>query len=216
MCKKNYTELKKQQDMGATQTEINEEEVLQEKEVEQAATAEGAEETAAEEATAEETAAEEVKAEPTAEEKLAQLEEELAKEKKEYLFLMADFDNFRKRTLKEKAELIRNGGEKVLGELLPVLDDFERALQAINSGNDVDSLKEGVNLIYGKFVQYLEKNQVKEIISTDADFDTELHDAVTTFPVDDESKKGKVIDTVQKGYMINDKVLRHAKVVVGQ
>lgn len=202
--------------MGATQTEINEEEVLQEKEVEQAATAEGAEETAAEEATAEETAAEEVKAEPTAEEKLAQLEEELAKEKKEYLFLMADFDNFRKRTLKEKAELIRNGGEKVLGDLLPVLDDFERALQAINSGNDVESLKEGVNLIYGKFVQYLEKNQVKEIISTDADFDTELHDAVTTFPVDDESKKGKVIDTVQKGYMINDKVLRHAKVVVGQ
>lgn len=192
--------------MGATQTEINEEEVLQEKDVEQAATAEGTEETAAEE----------VKAEPTAEEKLAQLEEELAKEKKEYLFLMADFDNFRKRTLKEKAELIRNGGEKVLGELLPVLDDFERALQAINSGNDVDSLKEGVNLIYGKFVQYLEKNQVKEIISTDADFDTELHDAVTTFPVDDESKKGKVIDTVQKGYMINDKVLRHAKVVVGQ
>lgn len=202
--------------MGATQTEINEEEVLQEKEVEQAAAAEGAEETAAEEATAEETAAEEVKAEPTAEEKLAQLEEELAKEKKEYLFLMADFDNFRKRTLKEKAELIRNGGEKVLGDLLPVLDDFERALQAINSGNDVESLKEGVNLIYGKFVQYLEKNQVKEIISTDADFDTELHDAVTTFPVDDESKKGKVIDTVQKGYMINDKVLRHAKVVVGQ
>lgn len=202
--------------MGATQTEINEEEVLQEKEVEQAATAEGAEETAAEETAAEETAAEEVKAEPTAEEKLAQLEEELAKEKKEYLFLMADFDNFRKRTLKEKAELIRNGGEKVLGDLLPVLDDFERALQAINSGNDVDSLKEGVNLIYGKFVQYLEKNQVKEIISTDADFDTELHDAVTTFPVDDESKKGKVIDTVQKGYMINDKVLRHAKVVVGQ
>lgn len=197
--------------MGATQTEINEEEVLQEKEVEQAATAEGTEETAAEETTAEE-----VKAEPTAEEKLAQLEEELAKEKKEYLFLMADFDNFRKRTLKEKAELIRNGGEKVLGELLPVLDDFERALQAINSGNDVESLKEGVNLIYGKFVQYLEKNQVKEIISTDADFDTELHDAVTTFPVDDESKKGKVIDTVQKGYMINDKVLRHAKVVVGQ
>lgn len=216
MCKKNYTELKKQQDMGATQTEINEEEVLQEKEVEQAATAEGTEETAAEETTAEETAAEEVKAEPTAEEKLAQLEEELAKEKKEYLFLMADFDNFRKRTLKEKAELIRNGGEKVLGDLLPVLDDFERALQAINSGNDVDSLKEGVNLIYGKFVQYLEKNQVKEIISTDADFDTELHDAVTTFPVDDKSKKGKVIDTVQKGYMINDKVLRHAKVVVGQ
>lgn len=202
--------------MGATQTEINEEEVLQEKEVEQAATAEGTEETAAEEATSEETAAEEVKAEPTAEEKLAQLEEELAKEKKEYLFLMADFDNFRKRTLKEKAELIRNGGEKVLGDLLPVLDDFERALQAINSGNDVESLKEGVNLIYGKFVQYLEKNQVKEIISTDADFDTELHDAVTTFPVDDESKKGKVIDTVQKGYMINDKVLRHAKVVVGQ
>lgn len=197
--------------MGATQTEINEEEVLQEKDVEQAATAEGTEETAAEEATAEE-----VKAEPTAEEKLAQLEEELAKEKKEYLFLMADFDNFRKRTLKEKAELIRNGGEKVLGDLLPVLDDFERALQAINSGNDVESLKEGVNLIYGKFVQYLEKNQVKEIISTDADFDTELHDAVTTFPVDDESKKGKVIDTVQKGYMINDKVLRHAKVVVGQ
>lgn len=129
---------------------------------------------------------------------------------------MAEFDNYRKRTLKEKGDLIRNGGEKVLAELLPVIDDFERAIDAIDKTSDIDSLKEGVNLIYNKFVKYLEKQQVKPMESTGKDFDSDIHEAVTTFPAQDESQKGKVIDTVLKGYTINDKVLRHAKVVVGQ
>lgn len=142
---------------------------------------------------------------------------QLEKEKKEYLFLMAEFDNFRKRTVKEKSEIIKNGAENALKGLLPIVDDFERSLQAINEDSDASSIKEGVVLIYSKFIKYLEQNGVKAIASEPgADFDTELHEAVTTFPVDDESKKGKVIDTIQKGYMINDKVLRHAKVVVGQ
>lgn len=142
--------------------------------------------------------------------------ESLEKEKKEYMFLLAEFDNFRKRTLKEKAELIKNAGENAMKELLPVVDDFERAMQAAEESSDIDSIKEGIILIYNKFMKYLEKNGVTPINSTNADFNTEFHEAVTTFPTDDESKKGKVIDTVQKGYMMHDKVLRHSKVVVGQ
>jgi len=149
------------------------------------------------------------------EKKIAQLEEQLEHEKKEYLFLMADFENFRKRTLKEKADLIKNGTEGAMRELLPVVDDLERALDAINKGGDLDSLKEGVDLIYNKFVKYLESQHVKAIDSTGKDFDTDVHEAVTMFPAPDPSMKGKVIDTTIKGYMINDKVLRHAKVVVG-
>lgn len=158
--------------------------------------------------------------EPTAEEKLQKelddTKAELEKSKKEYMFLLAEFDNFRKRTLKEKSELIKNAAEGAMKDLLPVLDDFERAIQATSESNDVESIKEGVNLIYNKFVKYLEQKGVKTIESQDADFDTEYHEAVTTFPTDDESKKGKVIDTVQKGYVMNDKVIRHSKVVVGQ
>lgn len=158
--------------------------------------------------------------EPTAEEKLQKelddTKAELEKSKKEYMFLLAEFDNFRKRTLKEKSELIKNAAEGAMKDLLPVLDDFERAIQATSESNDVESIKEGVNLIYNKFVKYLEQKGVKSIESQDADFDTEYHEAVTTFPTDDESKKGKVIDTVQKGYVMNDKVIRHSKVVVGQ
>lgn len=160
------------------------------------------------------------KEEMTDEEKLQnELEttkESLEKKKKEYMFLLAEFDNFRKRTLKEKAELIKNAGENAMKELLPVVDDFERAMQAAEESSDIDSIKEGIILIYNKFMKYLEKNGVTPINSTDADFNTEFHEAVTTFPTDDESKKGKVIDTVQKGYMMHDKVLRHSKVVVGQ
>ncbi len=141
----------------------------------------------------------------------------LEKEKKEYLFLMADFDNFRKRTLKEKSEIIKNGGESVLKGLLPIVDDFERSLQAMDGASSVDAVKEGVELIYNKLVKYLEQNGVKALDTTPGtDFDTEFHEAVTVFPATDDSQKGKVIDTVQKGYKLHDKVLRHAKVVVGQ
>ena len=147
--------------------------------------------------------------------KIEELEAQLEHEKKEYLFLMADFDNYRKRTLNEKAELIKNGAERAMRDLLPVIDDLERAMDAINKGGDLDSLKEGVDLIYNKFVKYLESQHVLAIDSTGKDFDTDIHEAVTTFPAPDPSMKGKVIDTTIKGYMINDKVLRHAKVVVG-
>ena len=149
------------------------------------------------------------------EKKIEELEAQLEHEKKEYLFLMADFENFRKRTLNEKAELIKNGAERALRDLLPVVDDLERAMDAINKGGDLDSLKEGVDLIYNKFVKYLESQHVLAIDSTGKEFDTDIHEAVTTFPAPDPSMKGKVIDTTIKGYMINDKVLRHAKVVVG-
>ena len=152
----------------------------------------------------------------TDEEKIARLEAELDKEKKEYVFLLAEFDNFRKRTMREKQDLIKNGAEKAMLELLPVIDDMERALQAIDEGGDFDSLKEGVTLIHNKFMKYLETQQVKPMNSTGEDFDSEVFEAVTMFPAPDESQRGKVIDTVLKGYMINDKVLRHAKVVVGQ
>ena len=146
---------------------------------------------------------------------ISDLQEQLEHEKKEYLFLMSDFENFRRRTIKEKADLIKNGAESTMRDLLPVVDDLERAIDAISKGGDIDSLKEGVNLIYNKFVKYLESQHVTAIESTGKDFDTDYHEAVTMFPAPDPSMKGKVIDTTIKGYMINDKVLRHAKVVVG-
>lgn len=150
------------------------------------------------------------------EKELADTKSKLEEQKKEYLFLLAEFDNFRKRTLKEKADLVKNAGEKAMKDILPVVDDFERALQAMRDASDLESVKKGVDLIYNKFNKYLENNGVKPIDSDNAEFNTEFHEAVTTFPTDDDDKKGKVIDTVQKGYMMNDKVLRHSKVVVGQ
>lgn len=158
----------------------------------------------------------EVKANDELEAKVEKLESQLAEQKKEYMFLMAEFDNFRKRTVKEKAEIIKNGAENAFKNLLPIIDDFERAIQVMKDSNDVNAIKEGVELIYSKFLKYLEQNGVKVIDVNDKDFNTEFHEAVTTFPTSDESLKGKIIETVQKGYMLNDKVLRHAKVVVGQ
>lgn len=150
------------------------------------------------------------------EKKVSELEDQLAKEKKEYLFLMAEFDNFRKRTLKEKSEIIRNAGENVLKGLLPVMDDFERGIKAAESSEDSTAMKEGMSLIYNKLKKYLAQNGVKEFDPSDDTFDADKHEAISVVPVPDESKKGKILDTVEKGYMINDKVLRHAKVVVGQ
>ena len=147
---------------------------------------------------------------------LALKDEELAKEKKEYMFLMAEFDNFRKRTLRERTELIKNASEKALQGLLPIVDDFERGLDAIHDSSDAEAVKEGMTLIYNKFVKYLADNGVKPMESTGADFNPDIHEAVAMVPADDETPAGKVKDTVQKGYMLNDKVLRHAKVVVAQ
>ncbi len=159
---------------------------------------------------------EEVVEADTLENKVSELEDQLAKEKKEYLFLMAEFDNFRKRTLKEKSEIIKNAGENVLKGLLPVMDDFERGIKAAESSEDSASIKEGMLLIYNKLKKYLSQNGVKEFDPSDDTFDADRHEAISVVPVPDESKKGKILDTVEKGYMINDKVLRHAKVVVGQ
>ena len=163
--------------------------------------------------TAEETAQETCN---EAEKKIEELQAALDKEKKEYLFLMAEFDNFRKRTLKEKSEIIKNAGENVLKGLLPIMDDFERGIKAAENSPEADSVKEGVTLIYNKLKNYLSQNGVKEMDPNDDTFDTEKHEAISVVPVPDEDKKGKILDTVEKGYTINDKVLRHAKVVVGQ
>ncbi len=140
----------------------------------------------------------------------------LEKEKKEYKFLLADFDNFRKRVQKEKAELLRNGAEKAMAGLLPVIDDFERGLEATGNAESAEAVREGMELIYNKFMKYLEQNGVKPMDSTGTDFDADIHEAIATVPAPSPELKGKVIDTVQKGYTINDKVLRHAKVVVGE
>ncbi len=147
---------------------------------------------------------------------LAEEKLKVEKEKKEYLFLMAEFDNFRKRTLKEKSDIIRNANEQSMKGLLPIVDDFERGLDATKDVDDPNAIREGMEIIYNKLVKYLEQNGVKEMDPEDRDFDADRHEAITAVPVPDENLKGKIIDTVEKGYMINDKVLRHAKVVVGQ
>lgn len=144
------------------------------------------------------------------------LKSQLEAQKKDYLFLMADFDNFRKRTLKEKSELIKNGGEQALKGLLPIVDDFERGIKASENSEDANAVLEGMKLIYNKFIKYLASNGVKEFDPEDREFNPERHEAISVVPVEDEAQKGKILDTVEKGYMLNDKVLRHAKVVVGQ
>lgn len=152
----------------------------------------------------------------TPERKIEELQAQVEKEKKEYLFLMAEFDNFRKRTLKEKSEIIRNAGENVLKGLLPIMDDFERGIKAAEGDGDSSAVKEGITLIYNKLKKFLSQNGVKEFDPADDTFDAERHEAISVVPVPDEAMKGKILDTVEKGYTINDKVLRHAKVVVGQ
>ena len=145
-----------------------------------------------------------------------ELQQELADKNMSYLRLMADFDNFRKRSLNEKADIIKNAAEKVLGGLLPIVDDFERGLEATKATADADDLRQGMELIYNKLINYLAANGVTPIESTGAPFDDKLHEAIATVPAQSDDQKGKVIDTTTKGYKLNDKVLRHAKVVVGE
>lgn len=132
------------------------------------------------------------------------------------LRLHAEFDNYKKRNLKEKAELIKNGGERAIESFLPVIDDFERALDVMSKSDDRNAVKEGVKLIYEKFVTILHKNGVTEIETKGLALDTDIHEAIATIPAPSESEKGKIVDCVQTGYRLNDKVLRHAKVVVAQ
>ncbi len=132
------------------------------------------------------------------------------------LRLMAEFDNYRKRTLKEKADLIKHSGERIFEEMLPLVDDFERALNAMDSAEDVEAVKEGVELIYNKVINFLNSNGVKSIPTENEVFDVDVHEAVTTFPAPSEDMKGKIIDCTTKGYTMHDKVIRFAKVVVGE
>ena len=147
---------------------------------------------------------------------LADAQAQVEKEKKEYMFLMAEFDNFRKRTLKEKSELIKSASESVIKGLLPIVDDFERGLQASENSEDPAEIRKGMELIYQKLVKYLAQNGVKAIESTGKPFDPELHEAIAMVPAMSDDQKGIVIDTPTKGYTLNDKVIRHAKVAVGQ
>ena len=147
---------------------------------------------------------------------LEKAQDEIAELKDKYLRSVAEFDNYRKRTLKERAELILNGGEKVLSAILPVVDDMERAIENGAKTDDPQVIREGMELIFHKLMKVLEAQGVSTIETDDADFDTDVHEAVAMVPGMGDDKKGKVIDCLQKGYKLNDKVIRHAKVAVGQ
>lgn len=140
----------------------------------------------------------------------------IEEQKDKYLRLSAEFDNYRKRTIKEKAELILNGGEKSISSILPVIDDFERAIKTMETAKDVNAVKEGVELIYNKFMAALGQNGVKVIETINQPLDTDYHEAIAVIPAPTKEQKGKILDCVQTGYTLNDKVIRHAKVVVGE
>ncbi|MCA1756883.1 MAG: nucleotide exchange factor GrpE [Bacteroidales bacterium] len=146
---------------------------------------------------------------PTAEEKLAEMQDK-------YLRLSAEFDNYRKRTLKERIEMTKTAGESILVNILPVMDDFDRAVKIMENAPDVKAMKEGIDLIYNKLRDFLKQNGIKEIESDNREFDTDLHEAVTSIPAPEKKMKGKVVDTIQKGYYLHDKVIRFSKVVIGE
>ncbi|MBP5525039.1 MAG: nucleotide exchange factor GrpE [Paludibacteraceae bacterium] len=181
------------------------------------ATAETAEAAASETAETTDSEAEETAtAEPVDERdaKIAELEAQVAAQKDQYLRLYAEFDNYKKRTLKEKAELIQTAGKNVLEQMLPLIDDVERAMVSVQKADSVDGVKEGIDLIYNKFVKFLDSNNVKEIETVGLPFNTDFHEAVAQVPMG-EDKKGVVIDCTQKGYIMGEKVVRFAKVVIG-
>lgn len=149
-------------------------------------------------------------------EEIEKLQNDLADMKDKHIRLQAEFDNFRKRTLKEKMELMKSGGESVLMNIIPVIDDLERALAAFSDVEDENPLKQGVTLIYNKFQEFLKQNGIKEIEAKEKDFDTDLHEAITKIPAPTEELKGKVVDVIQKGYQLHEKVIRFAKVVIGE
>jgi molecular chaperone GrpE len=133
-----------------------------------------------------------------------------------YLRLSAEFDNYRKRTHKEKMEMIKTASDDLLKKIIPVMDDFERGLAAVNNSGDLEAIKQGMNLIYSRFREFLQQQGIREIDSLNQDFNTDFHEAVTKIPVTDESLKGKVVDVIEKGYFLHDKVIRYPKVVIGE
>lgn len=188
---------------------------MKEKKEEEIKVEDTAKDTAEEESVEKDEAAAKEESKPEKSE-LDQAKDKIAELEDKYLRQVAEFDNYRRRVMKEKAELILNGGEKVLTEILPVVDDLERAQQQMEKSTDVDSLKEGVNLIIDKFMKFLKSQGVEQIDTKDKDFDVNFHEAITMIPSPTEEQKGKVIDCVSKGYTLNEKVIRYAKVVVGQ
>ncbi len=147
---------------------------------------------------------------------LAELTDKCAELADKNLRMMAEFDNFRRRTAKEKLELQKTAGERIFVDMLPLVDDFERAKAAMAQTEDIESVRQGIELIYNKFMAFLAQNDVRPIDTTDADFDTDFHEAITQFPAPTPEQKGKVIDCTQRGYTLGDKVIRYAKVVVGE
>lgn len=210
MKAKSFYKNNKHNNMNPKEKENNQEEVLKT----QATPNECDEETVGQETS------QENEAPLTEEEKLAQelekANEQIEEQKDKYLRLSAEFDNYRKRTMKEKAELILNGGEKSISSILPIVDDFERALKNMETATDVAAVKEGVELIYNKFMSVLGQNGVKVIETKEQPLDTDYHEAIAVIPAPNEALKGKILDCVQTGYILNDKVIRHAKVVVGE
>ena len=180
-----------------------------------------AEETVINETIADENDTDKTEAELTPEEKmqkqLTAYEEKIAAQQDQILRQMAEFDNYRKRTMKEKAELIKNGGEKTITAILPIIDDLERALQNMKSENEeVKAMYDGVELIYNKFLKLLQQEGLEKIDTHEAEFNTDYHEAIALVPAASNELKGKILDCVQTGYQLNDKVIRHSKVVVGQ
>lgn len=161
-------------------------------------------------------AAEELSAEDKMAKELEEAKQALEDYKDKYLRLSAEFDNYRKRTLKEKAELIKNGSEKAISAVLPILDDLERALQNMQKADDVKAMYEGIDLIYQKFLKNLNHEGLVKMEPVGENFDTDFHEAIALVPAPEEAQKGKVLDCVQTGYKLNEKVIRHAKVVVAQ
>ena len=159
---------------------------------------------------------EELTAEEKLQKELDEANEKVATLEDKYLRQVAEFDNYRKRTIKEKAELIKNGGERAIESILPVLDDFERALNNMAKDENAAEIMTGVELIYNKFVGILKQNGLQKIETEGADFNTDFHEAIAMIPAPNESLKGKILDCVQAGYTLNDKVIRHAKVAVGE
>ena len=156
----------------------------------------------------------EIRAESNAE--IEALQSELTEVKDKYLRLSAEFDNYRKRTLREKTELIQTAGESLLKDLLPVVDDFERGLEMIGKSDDVESVKTGIDLIYAKLKEFMGANGVKEIEAMNESFDADLHEAVTNIPAPSDDMKGKIVDVIQKGYALNGKIIRYPKVIIGE
>lgn len=204
-----FNKNKKMKDMNPNEKETFKEEELNAETAQDVANEQSQQEEAVEETTP---LTREEELEKQLEEANAQIEDE----KDKYLRLAAEFDNYRKRTLKEKADLILNGGEKSLNSILPVMDDLERAIKTMETTTDIVAIKEGMELICAKFLAILAQNGVKMIETKEKPLDTDYHEAIAVIPAPSEEQKGKILDCVQNGYTLNDKVLRHAKVVVGE